>query len=756
MNKKEREKKVEALLSELTLEEKISMIHGSEFFKSPGVERLGIPPIVYSDGPMGVRNDFRPDEWKTIGTTADEVCYAPCNSAIAATWNRSLAWSSGRMLGEEARGRGKDMLLAPGINIKRNPLCGRNFEYMSEDPCLISELVVPLIEGIQEVDVSACVKHFICNAQEAERYMVNVELSDRTLQEIYLPGFEAAVRKAKSRAVMAAYNLVRGKHCCENKWLLNEHLRGTWKYDGLIVSDWGGNHDTKDAAESALDVEMGVKPDFDNYFMADPLLKMVKSGEIDESLIDEKIRNILRFMLYIRMIDVEMYEAKTKGGKVIKAKAVPVADRDRGCYSTVNHIEKALDTAREAVVLLKNENGRLPINPQKTKKILVIGDNANRKQANGGGSAEIKALFEITPLLGIAKAFGGNTQVKYTKGYYVPPKKTEEFNWQAESVNIEVIYQAVAQKKDTAADKKKGKELRDEAVKLAKEYDEVIFVGGLDHDYDVEDHDRTDMKLPYGQDETINAVLDANPNTVIVMVAGSPVEMSKWADRAKAIIWMGYNGMEGGTALGEVITGAVNPSGKLPETLPVDFKSTPVSHFGDYPGRKLKKEEAARINAHLTQNFNEGVFVGYRYYEKFGVPVQFPFGHGLSYTSFKYSGLAVKNVEGKPVSKRKLTDGLYVVSVKVKNVGTREGSETVQFYVGEEVPSKENPVKELKGFDKVSLKPGEEKVVSVVLPLKAFAHYDEERAEWVLMKGKAKVYAAASSADVRLEKTIKL
>ncbi|SCX99191.1 beta-glucosidase [Lachnospiraceae bacterium XPB1003] len=756
MNKKERERKVEALLSEITLEEKIGMIHGSEFFKSAGVERLGIPPIVYSDGPNGVRKDFEPARMKEKGTTADEVGCGPCNTSIASTWNRSLAWGSGRMLGEEARGRGKDMILAPGINIKRNPLCGRNFEYMSEDPYLISELVVPLIEGIQETDVSACVKHFACNAQEYERFMVNVEVSDRALREIYFPGFEAAVKKAKTRALMGAYNLVRGSHASQNKWLLTDVLRKEWKYNGLVVSDWGAIHDTKAAAESGLDVEMAVIPEFDDYYMAKPLLKAVKAGEIDESLVDEKVRNIIRFLINIRKIDVEI--KKTAGGKE-SARAVPVPERNRGTYSNPAHAMRALDTARESVILLKNEDKRLPILPEKAKKILVIGDNADRKHSDAGGSAEVKALFEVTPLLGITKSYGGNTVVDYARGYYVPEEKKyapdEQMPWE-EYIKMSKAKDPRYSRTYSADEKKLIKKLKAEALALAAEYDEVIFVGGLNHEYDVEDKDRRDMKLPFGQDELINDLLDVNPNMVIVMFAGSPVDMTAWSDRAKAIVLMAYNGMEGGSALGEVISGKVNPSGKLPETLPMGFENTPVAHFGEYPGRKLTKEESGRINANITQTFNEGVFVGYRYYEKFNVPVQFPFGHGLSYTKFTYRGLSIKDVKGKPVDKRKMSDGLFVVSVKVKNTGDTCGKETVQFYTGEANPSKDNPVKELNGFEKIELKPGEEKTVSVVLPVKAFSHYDESVGDWVMMKGEMKIYAASSSADVRLTKNVKI
>ena len=746
MQKKDDSFKIEALLKELTLDEKIAMVHASELFRNGEVKRLGIPKISFSDGPVGIRNDFYPDRWVPIGSSKDEVGAAPCNAALASTWNRKLASKTGRTLGEEARGRGKDMLLAPGINIKRNPLCGRNFEYMSEDPYLIAQIAVPLVKGIQECDVSACVKHFACNNQEYERYMVNVEVDERAFREIYLPGFEAVVKEGKTWGLMGAYNLFRGMHASENAELFTEILRKEFAYDGLIVSDWKANHDTVDAYYSGLDVEMGITDNFDDYYMAKPLKKLIKSGKADPAVLDEKIRNILRLMLRIKLIDIEV--KKMAGGKTI-AKAVPVSGRKKGEFATPAHTMNYLETAREAVVLLKNEDKRLPILPEKAKRILVVGDNADRKHSPGGGSAEVKALHEVTPLNGICSVYGGNTEVRYAKGYYVPKKRAELVNWQADTgVTINDLHEYDIRDVRTysAEEQKKIKDLRAEAVKLAKEYDEVIFVGGLDHDYDVEDQDRLDMKLPYFQDELIDALLKANKNTVIVMMSGSPVDMSHFAKKAKAIVWMAYNGMEGGRALGEVLAGEVNPSGKLSETIPYKHNDCSAFAIGEYPGRKLTDKESKTINANLTEEYKDGVFVGYRYYEKFKVPVQFAFGHGLSYTSFKYSGMTLK--KGKGAS--------FDVSLKVKNTGKFYGAEVVQLYTGEEKVSKENPIKELKGFEKVFLKPGEEKTVRFKLKEKDFSHYCTEEKKFVCMKGGMKIYAAAASDDVRLTKTVKI
>lgn len=409
---KKMETKIEMILQELTLDEKIGMIHGDGLFCTKAVERLGIPALKMSDGPMGVRQEFENDAWKAVGNSDDYVTYLPCNSAVASTWNRELAYEAGKVLGEEARGRGKDVILAPGINIKRSPLCGRNFEYMSEDPYLTGEMAVPLIKGVQTADTAACVKHFAVNSQETERLWVEAEVSDRALREVYLPAFEKAVREGESYSLMGAYNRLRGEHCCESKSLLNGILRGEWGYDGMVVSDWGAVHNTKEAAESALDIEMSVTDDFDDYCMANPLKRAVEAGEISECLIDEKVRNILRLMFRLHIL----------GG----------GERKAGSYNTPEHRQCVLETAREAVVLLKNERKLLPLCEKDTKRVLVIGDNADRIHSCGGGSAEIKALYEITPLMGIKKLLGGNADVTYVKGYEADDfeESGNDVNWQ--------------------------------------------------------------------------------------------------------------------------------------------------------------------------------------------------------------------------------------------------------------------------------------------------------------------------------------
>lgn len=706
------EMKIDELVKQLTLDEKIGMIHGDGLFRTKGVERLGIPPLHMSDGPMGVRNEFENGEWKVIGLTDDYVTYLPSNSALAATWNKEIAYESGKMLGTEARGRNKDVILAPGINIKRSPLCGRNFEYMSEDPYLTGEMAVPLIQGIQTADTAACVKHFALNNQETERLWVDVEVSDRALREIYFPAFKRAVTEANSYSLMGAYNLYKKEHCCESQELLNNILRKEWNYDGMIVSDWGAVHHTKEAANSALDIEMSVTNNFDEYCMANPLKEAIQNGEVEEAVVDEKIRNILRMMFRLHMLEGE--------------------ERQAGTYNALSHHQKVLEAARESVVLLKNEDAILPLNQKNMKKVLVIGDNANRIHSNGGGSAEIKALYEVSPLLGIKKLLGGNAEVTYVQGYFADDFETQEsdVNWQADS--LENGGGSTGNVKDVNASLlEKQKQLREEAVELAKQFETVIFIGGQNHLQDLEGHDRPDMKLPYAQDLLIEQLLEVNKNTVVVLVSGSPVEMP-WIQKANTIVWGWYAGMEGGTALAEVLFGKVNPSGKIPETFPVTHKDCSAHCVGEFPGGK-------------TVSYKEGIFVGYRYYDTNHVPVLFPFGHGLSYTEFTYDKLKVA-----------VEDENVLVSFTVTNTGELDGKEVAQIYVGMEHSEVERPTKELKAFEKVELKAKETKNVTLALPKEALAYYSEEQQKFVVEDGEYTIFVGKSVQDICLTEKVEI
>ena len=735
-NTKKTEKEIERLLGKMTLDEKISMIHAASLFQSGGVDRLGIPGIVTSDGPMGVREEFMSDRWIPAGNNDDRVSYLPSNSALASTWNPSRAYEMGKVLGAEARGRGKDVILAPGINIKRGPLCGRNFEYMSEDPKLTAALTVPFIRGVQDNDVAACVKHFAANVQETDRLMVDEEIDDRTLYEIYFPAFKAAVQEASAYSIMGAYNKVNGYHCCENKQLLDTVLRGEWGFDGAVISDWGGVHKTKEAAECSLDLEMSVFPDFDDYFLANPLKEAIRKGEISEETVDAKVRNLLRMMFRLKMIGKEKTNRKT------------------GAYNTPEHRQMILRTAEESMILLKNEKQTLPLNASKIKKLVVIGQNAARIHSDGGGSAEIKALYEICPLMGLKCYLGGNVKVQYVKGYYMPEKrKTFDHNWQADSLDdLKNSTAGILTREEDAPDAhrqeshrkgeeerlaqldkenaevhEKNKELFAEAIKAAKDADAVIFVGGLNHYIDSEGSDRIDMKLPYEQDLLIEELLNVRKDLIITLIGGSPVEMP-WKDQAQTILWSYYAGMETGNALAKIIFGDINPSGKLAETFPNKYEDCVTAKNGQFGvWGKIKLEE--------------GLYCGYRYFDRQRIAPAFCFGHGLSYTHFTYSGLTMKAEKGREV---KLT-------FTVKNTGKRIGAEVAQIYVAPIAPKVDRPDKELKAHAKVELAPGKSRKVTITLKQEDFAYFDEHLHDFIADAGDYEILVGASCEDIRLK-----
>ena len=717
------ERYIEELLGKLTLEEKIGMIHGAALFETKTVERLGIPALKMSDGTMGVRAEHEPDQWIAAGNNDDFASYLPCTSAVASTWNRELAIKAGQVLGAEARGRGKDVILGPGMNVKRSPLCGRNFEYMSEDPEVVAEIATAMVRGIQENDVAACGKHFAANSQETDRNSVNTLVDERTLNEIYFPGFRAAVEEGEMLTIMGAYNRLNGEHCCTSHKLLDKVLREEWGFDGVVISDWGGVHDTVEAAMSSIDVEMDVKYEFDKHFLADSLMEKIKNGEISEECVDEKVKNILRLMYRLKMIGDNK------------------AERKPGSYNTKEHHEATLEVARESIILLKNDAGQLPLDASRAGKIAVIGANAARMYADGGGSAEIKALYEITPLMGIKMLLGGNADVKYTPGYWVPLKERRpEISWQADSTKP-VEQRAQIRRGENQDDNESMKKVcLEEAVKLAKESDTVIFVGGLDHDYDVEGLDRNDMKLPYGQDEVIRELLAVKPDMIVVMYAGSPVEMP-WLSRTKSLVWSYYAGMEGGTAIAEVLFGKTNPSGKLAETFIKDESQCPARTGVNFA-----------LNGSVT--YDEGVFVGYRHYDTENTDVNFCFGHGLSYSSFKYENLKVEvldcnvaDVVDVKAGNRAILKGTFDVT----NESDIAGSEAVQVYVAKKDAAKfDMPCHELKAFVKVKLEPKETKTLEFTLMEKDFSFYDVESKSFCMIAGEFEIQVGASSRDIRL------
>ena len=729
---KKTEKEIEKLLDKMTLDEKIAMIHGAGLFRSGGVERLGIPGLVTSDGPMGVRAEFMNDRWIPAGNNDDNVSYLPSNSALASTWNPYRAYEMGRVLGAEARGRGKDVILAPGINIKRSPLCGRNFEYMSEDPKLTATLAVPFVKGVQHNDVAACVKHFAANVQETDRLMVDEKIDERTLYELYFPAFRAAVQEGNAYSVMGAYNKVNGVHCCENRELLDRVLRGEWGFDGAVISDWGGIHKTREAAECSIDLEMSVYPDFDEYKLANPLKEAIQKGEISEETVDRKVRNLLRLMFRLKMLGKHREERRT------------------GTYNSPDHRQMILKTAEESMILLKNEGRLLPLNAAKIKKLVVIGQNAARIHSDGGGSAEIKALYEISPLMGLKCYLGGNVQVEYYKGYHVPEKpKMFDHNWQADSLDdlkdtnigqlvrdeeqMQEMHRRQAEERLAQLGKEKeeihekNRELFAQAIEAARDADAVIFVGGLDHNSDSEGIDRLDMKLPYEQDELIGELLKVRKDLIVTFIGGSPVEMP-WRDGAQAILWSYYAGMETGTAFAKILFGDVDPSGRLAETFPEryeDCADAKNGQFGLWGGIGLE----------------EGLYCGYRHFDRQHIPPAFCFGHGLSYTEFTYGGLTLKAEKNREIK----------VNFTVKNTGKRIGSEVAQIYVAPIGSRVDRPDKELKAYTKVELAPGRSRKVTVTLKEEDFAYFDEAAHGFVADAGDYEILVGASSRDIRLK-----
>lgn len=678
--------KIEQLISQMTLKEKTDMLHSYGMYDTQPIERLGIPRIRFSDGPMGIRGEFLVGTDQYVMNSDDLGTSFPCPAAVAATWNPQRAFENGKALGREVRGCGRDVSLTPGINIMRTPVCGRNFEYLSEDPYLISKIAPEIIKGVQENDVAACVKHFAANNQETRRGDVNVEIDERTFREIYLPGFEAAVKEGKTMSIMGAYNQFRGEYCCQSEYLMKELLRGEWKFDGVVVSDWGALHDTEKALEAGVDFDMSWTSDYDEYPYANPLIRLIEAGEVKEEALDEIIRRVLKLMFDLKMFD---------------------ENRQAGAYNTEENRQAALNVARESIVLLKNEKKILPLQKDSSKKILLIGENANRQHAFSGGSSEVRAFCEVTPYLGIKMLLGGNYDIKYAPGY--------------------------TSSKD--ADTETRERLAKEACEMAVKADVVIYVGGLNHEYDIEGQDRADMKLPYGQDELIKELLKAKPDMVVVNLSGSPVEMRAWIDEAATVVQYWYSGSLAGTALAEVLFGDVNPSGKLAATFPKHLEDAPAHRFGEFPGED-------------SVTYNERIYVGYRYYDTYNVESEFCFGHGLSYTEFDYSDIHAEVVSAE-VGKVSA-----FVSCTVKNVGERAGAEVAQLYVSDKEASVDRPAKELKGFRKVMLKPGESKTITFVLKDRDFSFYDVENAAWKWEQGEFDILVGSSSRKIRLSQTI--
>ena len=696
------EVRVQDALSRMTLEEKVKLCTAQSKFSSHGVPRLGIPEIWMSDGPHGVREEIQWDSWGNAGFTNDSCTAFPALTCLAATWNPEMSALYGKNIGEEARYREKDILLGPGCNIYRTPLNGRNFEYLGEDPCLASVMVVPYVQELQKNGVAACVKHFALNNQETWRGHIDVELSDRALYEIYLPAFKAAVQEGGAWSIMGSYNKVRGEHACHNDLLLNRILKGEWAFDGCVVTDWGGAHDTREAVFNGLDIEMGTYTDgltsgrnfaYDNYYLARNYLEGLQSGAYPVSTVDDKAARILRLIFRTAMN----------------------RNRPWGSFASEAHFDAARQIGTEGIVLLKNDPVKrqqpalLPIDPSRYEKILGVGDNATRRLTEGGGSSELKVKHEISPLQGLAELYGD--KIVYTQGYAAGRPRYGKVD--KPRVDTDSLYR--------------------KAVELAADADLVIFVGGLNknHEQDCEAGDRVQYSLPFGQDRLIPELAKVNPNLVLVLISGNAVEM-KWVDEIPAIVQAWYLGSEAGHALADVLSGTVNPSGKLPISFPVKLTDNGAHSFDAlcYPGDSL----------HVV--YKEDILVGYRWHDTKKIPALFPFGHGLSYTTFTYGKAALSSTD-------MTADGSITVTVPVKNTGSLPGKEVVQLYVGDNKSSLPRPQKELKAFDKIALNPGEEKTVTFTITADDLKYFDDARHEWVAEPGKFTLYIGSSSTDIR-------
>ena len=704
------EQRIDDALSRMTLDEKIAVIHAQSKFSAPGVKRLGFPDLWTDDGPHGVRPDVLWDEWVQAGQTNDSCVAFPALTCLAATWNPRMARLYGESLGEEALYRNKSVMLGPGVNIYRTPLGGRNFEYMGEDPWLASRMVVPYVRGLQSKGVAACVKHYALNNDEEYRHQVNVIISDRALHEIYLPAFKAAVQEGEAWSIMGAYNLYKDQHNCHNDIMLNKILKQDWGFDGVVISDWGGCHDTDEAVKNGLDLEFGTWTDgltmgktnaYDSYYLADAYKQGIREGKYTTKELDDKVRRLLR--LYYR--------------------TTMKRDKPFGFLCSDSHYQAALEIAQQGIVLLKNDKIKklknekvaaplLPIDPSKTQRILVVGENAIKMMTVGGGSSSLKVQKEILPLDGInAQCSMFNVQCDYARGYVGDT---------IQSYNGVTVGRSLYETRSQA-------ELTAEAVEKAREADIVIFIGGLnksDHQ-DCEGHDRLSYDLPYAQNEVIEAILKVNPRLVYVNISGNGAALP-WLDKVPAVVQAWFIGSEAGEAIASVLFGDVNPSGKLPFTWYASLDQCGAHALNAYPG--VWREDHKIID----EEYKEGVFVGYRWIDKQNAKIKklknenkplFAFGHGLSYTTFKLGKLTA--------DKTTMTEGGEITfTIPVTNTGSMAGAETIQLYISDLEASVERPVKELKAFQKVFLQPGETQQVSLTIDKRALSFYDEANSQW--------------------------
>ncbi len=718
------DKQIDKIIAQMTLEEKVEMLHSKTNMSSAGVPRLGIADMNYADGPFGIREEGVPNGFQPAGWTLDSATYFPTGSALAATWSKEMAYLYGTGMGKEARLRGKDVILGPAVNIQRLPVGGRTYEYLSEDPALSALLSLYYTKGVQDQGTAVCIKHFAVNNQETNRGSVDAQVDERTLREIYLKPFERAVREGGAMSVMPAYNKVNGNYCSENEHLLNEILRGEWGFKGFTVSDWGGTHSTMGAMLHGLNVQMTGS----NY-LGQPVIDSIATGALTESLVDEKVRQILRVRYAIEVIPADVANTQMT--------SQPESQRI------------ALKVAEKSIVLLKNQGGVLPLSKD-IKKIAVIGQNAVLKTQSGGVGAGVKALYEITPLQGIQKRAGNSIEVVYAPGYKNFPGR----RWGPAPTTVDPL---VA----TAIDEPADPSLLAEAVAAARDADVVIFFGGTNKSIETEGSDRRDIKLPVGQETVVQALYEANPNLVTVLISGGPCDLQVLDQYSPAIVQGWWNGTEGGTALAEVLFGDIAPSGKLPFTFPVKLEDSPAFALGNFPNadptggdlftERYRQDMAGQQGGRRAQRpspeskYTEGSLVGYRWFDTKNVPVMYAFGHGLSYVDFAYGPMTVS-------AKKKAVK----VTFDLTNNGSMPADEVVQLYVRRIGSKVEWPAKELKAFDRISLGAGETKTVTLEIPVDDLRYWNVDTNSWTLEHGQLELLLGSASDDIRQKAETKI
>ena len=718
------DKQIDKIIAQMTLEEKVEMLHSKTNMSSAGVPRLGIADMNYADGPFGIREEGVPNGFQPAGWTLDSATYFPTGSALAATWSKEMAYLYGTGMGKEARLRGKDVILGPAVNIQRLPVGGRTYEYLSEDPALSALLSLYYTKGVQDQGTAVCIKHFAVNNQETNRGSVDAQVDERTLREIYLKPFERAVREGGAMSVMPAYNKVNGNYCSENEHLLNEILRGEWGFKGFTVSDWGGTHSTMGAMLHGLNVQMTGS----NY-LGQPVIDSIATGALTESLVDEKVRQILRVRYAIEAIPADVANTQMT--------SQPESQRI------------ALKVAEKSIVLLKNQGGVLPLSKD-IKKIAVIGQNAVLKTQSGGVGAGVKALYEITPLQGIQKRAGNSIEVVYAPGYKNFPGR----RWGPAPTTVDPL---VA----TAIDEPADPALLAEAVAAAQDADVVIFFGGTNKSIETEGSDRRDIKLPVGQETVVQALYEANSNLVTVLISGGPCDLQVLDQYSPAIVQGWWNGTEGGTALAEVLFGDIAPSGKLPFTFPVKLEDSPAFALGNFPNadptggdlftERYRQDMAGQQGGRRAQRpspeskYTEGSLVGYRWFDTKNVPVMYAFGHGLSYVDFAYGPMTVS-------AKKKAVK----VTFDLTNNGSMPADEVVQLYVRRIGSKVEWPAKELKAFDRISLGAGETKTVTLEIPVDDLRYWNVDTNSWTLEHGQLELLLGSASDDIRQKAETKI